>query len=263
MRIIVSVLFVLFIGSLVTSCNSTRRMDTDYLLFQRGLDSLGAPQLKEPSIQPNDLLGIQVYSKSLNQEQAMLFNIPNTGVGGGSGGASTTGYLVDMSGNIEIPLIGSVKASGLTRAQLTHTLLEKLNRYVKDPGVIVRFLQFKINVLGEVKSPGTKSFQTDGVTIIDALGAAGDLTETAKRDDILVIREENSQRKAYHVDLRSGTAFQSPVFQLQQNDIVYVNATTNKLRQLKTNPNVQKDISLALTVASFAILIVNLINTFK
>ncbi len=235
---------------------------------------MGIVQFKDPLIQANDLLSIQVYSKSLNQEQAMLFNLPNTatggsssgGAGGGGGGASAggnaaaSGYLVDMSGDVEVALIGKVKAAGLTRTQLNDVLIQKIAPYVKDPGIIVRFLQFRVNVLGEVKQPGTKNFQTDRVTVVDALGAAGDLTDAGKREDITVIREENGKIKYYTIDLRSGTFFQSPVFQLQQNDLVYVGANTNKLKVLNTNPDVQRDIGLGLSIASFLTLLISIIN---
>jgi polysaccharide biosynthesis/export protein len=244
----------------LTSCSSSQKINRDFLYFETGLDSMGAVQLKEPIIQSNDLLSIQVFSKSLNQDQAMLFNLPNTG---GSAGGSSSGYLVNMDGYLEVPLIGKVKAAGLNRTQLTELLVQKIAAYVKDPGVIVRFAQFRVNVLGEVKNPGTKLFQTDRITIIDAISAAGDLTEAGKREDILLIREENGQRRPYRIDLRSGTAFQSPVFQLQQNDVVYVGANSTKLKALQSNSNFQKDLGLALTITSFIVLIINLISTFK
>jgi polysaccharide biosynthesis/export protein len=237
-------LLIIFPALFIFSCKSSQRINKDFLLFQRGT----------------------VYSKSLNQEQAMLFNLPNTGGSTSSNSQAlqnSIGYLVDMNGNIEVPLIGEVKAAGLTRAQLTSNLLEKIARYVKDPGVMVRYLQFKVNVLGEVRSPGTKSFQTDRVTLIDAISAAGDLTDNGKREDVLVVREENGTRKSYTVDLRSGAAYQSPVFQLQQNDLVYVGANVNKLKAVNTNPNVQRDIQIGLAIASFAALIFNIINIVK
>ena len=120
---------------------------------------MGKPSFKEPLIQTNDLLSIQVFSKSLSQEQAALFNIPNTGAGGSGG------YLVDMDGNIEIPLVGQVKAAGLNRKQLSSFLGGKLSIYVKDPSVLVKFLSFKIEVLGEVRLPGAKKFKRIGLQL--------------------------------------------------------------------------------------------------
>lgn len=229
---------------IVVACNTTKRINKDFLYFQRGLDSIGAIQFKEPVIQINDLLSIQVTSASLNQDQTKLFNVAN--VGGGN--SNSQGYIVGISGNVEMPIIGSIKAAGLTKLQLQAVLKDKLITYVKDPSVLIRFLQFKINVLGEVRSPGTHNFETDQVTIIDALSAGGDLTDNGKREDVIVIREENGNRKYYKVDLRNASLFKSPVYQLQPNDIVYVGANKNKLATLNINPNSQRNIGLFLSI---------------
>jgi polysaccharide biosynthesis/export protein len=221
------------------ACNSSKKISKDYTYFQTGRDSLGRVLYKEPAIQPNDMLSVQVYSGTISQDQVALFNLTNNG-----------GYLVDLNGNIEMPVVGKIGAAGLTRSEFEKKLEGILLPYVKDPGVLVRYLQFKINVLGEVKTPGTKNFTTDRVTLIDALGAAGDLTDFGKRNNVMVFREENGERKMYEVDLRSASLFQSPVYQLQQNDLIYVSATKNKLDQLDTNPKTQRDLGLALSILS-------------
>lgn len=261
-------LFLLGIALYCYACNPARRVNHDFAYFQRGMDSLGTVAYKEPPIQPNDLLSIQVFSATLNQEQALLFNLPNTG---GSVSptsnqgplANNVGYLVDNDGNIAMPVIGKIKAAGLTRGQLSGILTVKLKTYVKDPEVLVRFLQFKVNILGEVKSPGAHIFPSEKVTLIDAISAAGDLTDRGKREDITVIREENGVRKSYVVDLRSGAAFQSPVYQLMQNDIVYVGPTKNKLKEVNINPNFQRDLQTGVTIASFAALLISILNLIK
>lgn len=224
---------------LFAACNSSKKVSRDFTYFQRGLDSLGTVSYKEALIQSNDLLSVQVYSGTLSQEQATLFNLPNT-----------EGYLVDINGNISMPVVGRIKASGLTRAQLAQRIEDQLTPYIKGPSVLVRYRQFKVNILGEVRSPGTQNFTTDRVTLIDALGAAGDLTDFGKRENIKVFREESGERKMYEVDLRSAALFQSPAFQLQQNDIVYVSANKNKLGQVDVNPRTQRDLSLGLSVLS-------------
>ncbi|RYZ30565.1 MAG: polysaccharide export protein [Chitinophagaceae bacterium] len=210
------------------ACNPSNKINKDYLYFQKDRDDLVRSQLKELTIKPNDLLSIQIYSNTGFQEQAAIFNI--TG--------ST--YLVDVNGKIQVPMIGEVGASGLTRAQLQETLKSKLNTYVKEPAVLVRFQQFTITVLGDVGSPGTKPFGTDKVTILDAISAAGDLLPTGVRENVTVSREDkNGVRHWYEIDLRSAALFNSEVYQLQQNDIVYVNANKAKLKSLKekgTNP---------------------------
>jgi len=215
-------------SAILLSCNSTKRVTKQsFIYFQNGLDSIKYIQSKEPIVQNNDLLSIQVLSTSLNQEQTVPFNTP------ASAGGASNGYLVNMSGNVEMPVIGTVKAAGLTQIQLQKSIVEKISPYVKDPSVVIHFLQFKVNVLGEVKSPGTQKFESDRVTIIDAISAAGDLTDNGKREDISVIREDGNTRKIYKMDLRSGSIFQSPAYLLQSNDIIYVGASDQKFAELK------------------------------
>lgn len=224
-------------------CSSSRRVYKDYLYFQKGLDSIDKMVLKEPIIKPYDQLNIQVYSTTLNQEQVTLFNIPNAG-----------GYLVDEAGYIVIPVIGRLYVAELTTTQLRTTVLTKLATQVKNPEVIVRFLTYKINVLGEVSSKGIRNLPNQRVTLLDLIGNSGDLTESARRDNILVIRDSAGYTKHYEVDIRDARCFTSPGFQLQQNDIVYVRSTDNKLKSVNTNPNFQKDIAIITTLASLLIL---------
>ena len=231
------------------------------MYFQRNLDSIRYIQSKEPIIQKNDFLSIQILSASINQDQTLPFNPHVTS----SGTASLSGYLVDRSGNVEMPVIGSVKAAGLTQLQLQKAIVERVSPYVKDPSVVVHFLQFKVNVLGEVKSPGTKLFDADRVTIIDAISASGDLTDLGKREDISIIREENNVRKIYKIDMRSGSLFQSPAYLLQANDIVYVGAHDQKFKKMKSESNVStfNFLRIISTVVGLATSIYLLKDVFK
>ena len=126
----------------------------------------------------------------------------------------------------------------------------------------MRFLQFHVNVLGEVRAPGTQKFNVDRVTIIDAIGAAGDLTDEGKRDNVTVIREQEGKKIYYQVDLRSKELFRSPVYVLQPNDIVYVAPTNNKLKTLSVDPDSQRRLGLFFTVSSFIISVAAVIITF-
>ncbi len=242
----------LFFSALLTSCGSSRRINTDYLYFRDGAKKVSV-QLKKTIIQPNDLLSIQVYSRTLNQEQAAIFNIPTTG------NSPLQGYQVDSTGNIEMPIIGIIKVAGLSKEQLQTELVKRLAENVKNPSVLIRFLQYNINVLGEVRSPGTKNFYTDKVTIIDALSAAGDLTDYGKRENIMVIREEDGQKNVHTVDLRNREIFQSPVYILQPNDIVYVSPNRNKLKNLNVDPDVQRKTGIFLTIFSVALSVISLV----
>jgi polysaccharide export outer membrane protein len=215
---------------------------------------MGSVHTKEIAIKNSDVLNIHIASKSLNQEQTQLFNMPvNSG--------SIQGYTVNTSGNIDIPIIGSAKAAGMTTGQLQDVLLSKVSPYVKDPVVKVAFAQFNVNVLGEVRLPGIKNFQTENVTIVDAISAAGDLTDFGKREDITVIRVENGTRKYYKMDLTAASFFQSPGYQLQPNDLVYVGASENKLITVAQDPTKGKGLGIALQLTSVLVTLGTLLIT--
>lgn len=247
---------------ILSSCNTTKKIDTNYLYFQTERDNIGVVEIKERVIQVNDILSIQVISKTLNQQEAALFNMPSAGNIGEnsstSAGTNNNGYIVGINGNIELPLIGSIRAEGLTRPQLQKVLVDKLSQYIKDPSVSIRSLQFTVNVLGEVNSPGAKTFPIDRVTIIDAISAAGDLTDNGKRKDVMVIRDDNGKKLYIQVDLTSGALFQSPAYQLFPNDIVYVGANMKKLQNLNKNPNAGTTFRTVGTALSVAISMLNL-----
>ncbi len=253
--------------SFLTGCISTR-INKDFLYFQRGLDSLGTVQQRESVIKTNDILNIQVSSKSSNQEQAAIFNIPNgTTATATPTTGSTSGYQVSNAGTIDLPIIGPVKAAGLTKIQLQSLLTERISPYVKDPLVIIRFLQFNIDVLGEVKAPGTKTFVSDRVSIIDAISASGDMSDYGKKQDVVVIREEYGKRNYYTLDLRSGSVFQSPAYLLQPNDIVYVQPNDLRLRTVNIDPKQQERSRFWVYLASFGIsltsIIISIIRTSR
>lgn len=219
--------------------------------------------LRERVIKPGDLVNIQVLSNSLNQEQTMIFNLTGNTVGA-NGTVSTNNipsYLVDVSGDIEMPVIGKVKASSLTKDQLQVSITDKISTYVKNPVVLIKFLEFKVNVLGEVKTPGVQSFLSDRVTVIDAISAAGDLTDYAKRDDITVLREENDVIKEYKVDIRSSVLFKSPAYQLLPNDIVYIPGNAKKMKALKYGTYNQKATQTFLGIASITAALIYLLSS--
>lgn len=182
-----------------------------------------------PTIQPDDLLNIDVIT--LSAESNMLFNRGMIGTLGSTVSDAqrmqTTrgaeGYLVDKDGYINFPVIGKIKLGGLTKAEATDTITNILHReYVKDPVVNIRFLNFKITVLGEVNNPSVVTILTEKVNVMEAITLAGDLTPIGKRENVLIIREKDGQRTLIRVDLNDKELLKSPNYFLQQNDIVYV-----------------------------------------
>jgi len=141
----------------------------------------------------------------------------------------TISYTVDQNGEIDFPVLGTIKVEGLTRAQLKEYLIERLSEYIKDPMVIIKFENFKFTILGEIKSPGNYTIPTEHTTILQAIAMAGDLPLTAKRNDILLIREVDGKLTSGRINLKNCDIFSSEYYYLQQNDLIYVTPSANKV----------------------------------
>jgi polysaccharide export outer membrane protein len=178
----------------------------------------------DTKIQKNDQLSITFGSS--NPADVTVFNSGTVSAGGAIAnslqGNSVAGYLVESDGNIQLPFLGKVKAEGLTRMELQEQLTKGLGEYTKNPIVNVRFLNYSFSVLGEVQKPGKFSMSSERTTILDAIGLAGDLTSLGKRENILIVREVNGERKFGRVNLLSKDIFASPYFYVQTNDVMYV-----------------------------------------
>ncbi|MEO0732638.1 MAG: polysaccharide biosynthesis/export family protein [Bacteroidota bacterium] len=174
-------------------------------------------------IQANDLLRIQVSSP--NPEASLPFN-EQIGAGmaqlNGPNLQLFSGYLVDQEGAINFPVLGRMVVADLTLEELKDELTSQLSTYLNDHSVNVRFLNFKVTVLGEVNAPGIVSLTNPRLTLLEAIGAAGDLSDYANRESVLIVREKNGERSFARIDLHSDDFFHSPFYYLQQNDVVYV-----------------------------------------
>ena len=180
-------------------------------------------------IQPDDMLTINV--SALDYDAVRPFNLPAVsfiGEGGSIERSAQQYYLVDYNGNIEFPVLGTLKISGLNRVQATNMITDKLKDYIKDPIVNIRIVNFKVTVLGEVTRPGQYNVRNERITILEAIGSAGDLTLYGQRNNVLVIREENGKKTYNRVDLTSEDIFNSPYYYLNQNDVVYVEPNNSK-----------------------------------
>lgn len=191
-------------------------------------DTTGKLQVNypEPLIQKNDVLSILVYSDAIDEGKTdAMYNAGNGGVG-----TATQGYLVDIDGNIQFPRLGKIKAEGLTKPQLSEELKKRLTGQLSSPTVVIRLLNFKITMLGEVGKAGPISLPSEKVTILEAIGLAGDVTIYGKKDDIVIFREVDGAVEHGKIDLSSKTLFESPYYFLRQNDVVLVNPNKNKAR---------------------------------
>lgn len=169
---------------------------------------------------------------------------------------STLSYLVDPNGDIDFPILGKIHVEGMTRNDLVAYLTEEIGKDVKDPIVYVSFRNYKITILGEVRSPGTYEMDSEKINILQALGRAGDLQLTAKRDGIILIREENGIQKHYNIDLRDSHVLDSPYFYMQQNDILYIPPSATRVATATTATGIWGTIlsSITTTIAIISLI---------
>ena len=169
------------------------------------------------------------YNLTLNE-----MSQSGTVVGNGNPEQSTLGYLVDANGDIDFPILGKIHVEGMTRNDLVNYLTQEIGKDIKEPVVYVSFRNYKITVLGEVRNPGTYTIDSETINILQALGYAGDLNLTAKRQDILLLREVDGVLTHHRIDLRDKDILQSPYFYLQQNDVIYVSPSATRVASATT-----------------------------
>lgn len=252
------VCFIISVFLFLVSCTSQRKTSAYYYL-ENVTDTSGKNVVKnfEPVIQKNDLLSIQVYSASTDPKVDALYNLANMTNSSSSSNLALIGFLVDQNGNIEYPRIGVVHADGLTKEQLGDTIRARLSDELRNPSVIIRFLNFRVTVLGEVGRAGTITIPYEKVTILEAIGLAGDIPFTGKKNSVRIIREVNGDRQIGTIDLTAKNLFESPYFYLQQNDVIIVDPTRAKVRSNEESIVLQR-ITFALTFITTAALLYNL-----
>ncbi|HYM93997.1 MAG TPA: polysaccharide biosynthesis/export family protein [Chitinophagaceae bacterium] len=241
------------------SCSTQQKLP-NYLENATDSTSLGTVTIPELRIQKNDLLYIQVYSSSTKREISDApYNLPVAGGANGQSGANI-GFLVDINGNIEYPQLGTIHAEGLTKLQLEDVIKQKINAkdsVLTNPSVIIRFLNYKVTVLGQVGHEGVVNVQDERLTILEAIGLAGGINDYGKKNNVKVVREIDGKREVGVVDLSSRDLFESPYYNLMQNDYVIVYPTTQKAKIVDQSIVAQR-ISLALSVITAAAFIYNI-----
>lgn len=245
------------------SCSSYKKIP--YFQNIDEVDLSGSRGLYDATIQPKDLLSINV--STVNPDAAKPFNINITDGSMNSSSsevATTRGYLVDNSGNINFPVIGRLHVAGLTKSQCENLIRQKLSPYMsktEDPIVTVRMASFRVTVTGEVASPGVIPVTTEKMSVIEALAQAGDLTIYGRRDNILLIRENADGQKSQHrLNLNDAGIINSPYYYLQQNDIVYVSPNKVKARNSSIGTSTTLWFSVIGIITSVASLVVNIVR---
>jgi polysaccharide export outer membrane protein len=237
-KIRVELIFILLTIVTITSCTSAKQLRYFNDLPDSTTIHLPLMPSDERLMQIGDRLQISIGAR--DEAAAEVFNryggIVTSGsnpAGGGMSGSQSnselSGYLIDYDGKVEFPIIGRVKAEGLTSRELKDTLTKLVTPYLRDPLVSVRFMTFKFTVLGEVKTPGVFNLPMQRTTLLDALGQAGDLPHSAQRS-IEIYRDYNGQRIITKIDLRKkDVLYNSDVFIIRHNDVIYVQPRESRL----------------------------------
>ena len=215
-----------------------------------------APELK---IQKYDQLSIQVYSKSTQPEKSdVLYNLPS--IGSGTSATNNGGFLVDAKGNIEYPRIGVLHVEGLTKPQIAEMIKNKINAtdtVLIDPSVIIRLTNYKVTVLGQVAHEAVIPVPGEKITILEAVGLAGGIPDYGKKNTVKILRETDGKREIGIIDLSSKNLFDSPYYNLVQNDVLIVEPTGRKAKQ-EDQAIVAQRVSFALSVITAAAFIYNI-----
>ncbi len=245
------VLSVVLLTALVTSCGSKK----DVVYFQNSSDfeTLVDRNSFTPKFKVDDL--VSIYVSTLDNEASVPFNLFR-GVSEGGITPEQVDYLIDKNGEIDFPVIGKLKIAGLSPDELRVLLRQELADYLKDPIINIRLRNFSVTVLGEVKNPGTFPVVGERITILEALGYAGDLTIKGERDNVMVIRDFDGTKVYSRIDLTKKEALNSPVFYLTQNDVVYVEPNKSAITSSALDNRATIAVSIASVLITSAVLII-------
>jgi len=246
----------LFLIFTIASCSTKKQI----LYFQDAekLENMKTAMEIEPVFEVNDIIHIKVTS--LNEEVVKPFQMQTGGQssGGGGGGQqnpSLMGYLVDIDGNIQFPVLGKIEVAGKSRSELESILTEKIHDYVTDAVVAVRLLNFRVVVLGEAGSQTVVDVENERISMPELIATVGGINYTGKRMNIMVIREVDGVKSVGKVDMTSADVFKNPFYYLKQNDIVYVEPTYRQVKSAGFITSYTGLISLATTIFGIVVLI--------
>jgi len=246
---------------LIFSCKPSKE-----IIYYQNIDSLKSSEIMntyEIKFQPDDLLTIIVSAE--DPESAMPFNmstvsVPSVGNNSLAGQQSLQTYLVDTNGFIDFPILGKLKVGGLSRSELMELLETRIGSYIKNPIINLRRMNFKISVQGEVTAPDIYTFNSDRVTLIEAISMAKDLTIYGKRNNILIIREVNGVKTFNRIDITKADFINSPFYYLSQNDVIYVEPNKTKINGAAIGTNTGVIISITSLLITIITLVVSTTN---
>jgi polysaccharide export outer membrane protein len=249
---------------LMSSCGGIKGLQ----YVQGNLDSAALANVlfKEPLIQRGDIISISFFSDDPLATAAVTNQMPSsvaptsTVINPGANAPTSTNtptYVVDQQGDIQLYRLGTIHVEGMSKKQLGDTLASKYEQLglLKNPYAEVRFMNYRITLVGEVQNPGVYSIPSERVTIFEAVGLAGDITSYGRRDNVLVVREENGKRTFSKLDLSKPEVFVSPYFYLQQNDMVIVDVRKNK--SVENDQVTTRNITIAASILSTIAIFIN------
>lgn len=253
-------IFLLLLSALaITSCKTPE--DIEYFQNTQPDSIIATQAIKTLKLVPGDKIGVTVTSAN-TPELAARYNLTSGNSSSNTTNADNMRYTIDENGNVDIPGIGRTAVSGLTRAEAAARIQSMFrNGIINDAVVTVAAYNRYITVLGEVASPGQQEITRDNITILEAIGRAGDLTITGQRKQVKVIRQEGNESRTYYIDLTTDDIFKSPVYNLQQNDVVYVAPNDKRKRDSKATGNIFNTPSIWISLASLATTIATLVIT--
>ena len=240
---IILVIFVLLFSSCVSSKKIIYFQDNDTEIRRETFQNLG------PSIGVDDLLTINI--STIDAEAALPFNLYESQ--SNIGAPKPIPYLVNMKGEIDFPVIGTLKVAGYTTTALSERIKTVLKDYLKNPTVNIRLINFKVTIMGDVKRPGSYTIPSERITIIEALGLAGDLQIQGNRKKVLLIREKKGERIYVPIDLTNKKLFSSPYYYLAQNDVLYIEPNKTKINSSAIGSNtgaILSSISILITLVT-------------
>ncbi|NJM78919.1 MAG: polysaccharide export protein [Flavobacterium sp.] len=224
------------------------------MLYLQNANSVTTTEIYEPYLQPNDVISIIISSE--NPEIVAPYNLIDVSlkVDESLGNQNIQTYIIDKNGNIEFPIIGSIKIGGLPKSEAIEKIKTILKDHVKDAVVNLRILNFKVSVLGEVAKPNTYTVNSERITLLEALSLAGDLTIYGNRKTVMLIREKEGNKEIQKIDITKPNFISSPYYYLAQNDVIYVEPNKTRVNSAAIGPNITIGISaLSLIVTIIAL----------
>nr|WP_299172588.1 polysaccharide biosynthesis/export family protein [uncultured Allomuricauda sp.] len=237
--------------AVLSSCAS--RKDVVYFQDTGNFETLVNNNTFVSRFKVDDLVSIHI--SSLNPEASVPFNLFR-GASEGGFRAEQVDYLVDQAGEIDFPVIGKLKIEGLSPDEVRVLLRDRLSVYLKDPIINIRLRNFTVTVLGEVLRPGTYPVNGEQITILEALGLAGDLTLRGVRNNVLVIRDFNGTKVYTRIDLTSKDIIKSPVYYLTQNDVVYVEPNKSGIKETSLDARASIYVSIASVLITSTVILI-------